>query len=173
MECDVDENAESDDQNAESDDQNEDNEFNEDNEDDYGDEEDHDDDNTELFSLNLKCRGCTFGENQVVLSTCRKLGRDMGKLEVRLSFEHDNPVDKNAIAFQVKLNDEWKRIGYVGVAHIPRVREAIEENKIDGISLSSILLKSLPSGKTYYTCFCNILKIGKWSRLSTTNAYNK
>ena len=46
-------------------------------------------------------------------------------VQVRAKFEPDNIEDKNAIKFEVLLDDTWYIIGYCGVKKIPKLHKGL------------------------------------------------
>lgn len=141
-----------------------------DSEEDTFDETDESDDQN---SITIKVSGCTYGTCQDNLKMCRDEGKRLLSLPVKLEAEPENVVDSNAITFKVFVKGEWRKIGYVGLPHIPRVKKAIDDDSIINVSISSIMKKTLPSLKTYLKGFCNILKSGKWAAICLNNVYNK
>lgn len=72
-------------------------------------------------SLELKVAGVTFGSRQVALK--RLTTYDPSEIEVTLSSEPENPVDKNAVAVMVSVNGGSQyRIGYVPVEEAKTVK---------------------------------------------------
>ena len=83
--------------------------------------------------VTFKCLGSTKDKQY---QDCLKEARD--KLErglvvpVRLLHEHDNPADKNAVAFQcqVQHGGAWKTFGYVARELTVHVRTVLETEKL-------------------------------------------
>ena len=57
---------------------------------------------------------------------------------LRLCPEPDNPVDKNTIAFQYKLNDKWNMFGYIVRELTADVHKAMQDNSIQEVSFKTI-----------------------------------
>ena len=138
------------------------------------DEADAEKDVNELYSIILQCKGGTYPEQQVNISKLRKMRSAMIDMDVQLNKEPDNAADRNALAFYVVIDGIMKRIGYVGVQDIPRMKLAIDNDEIFSIKISSckaVYRKAVK--KSLFELFCAVTKKGKWPESDASNYYNK
>lgn len=94
---------------------------------------------TEIHSLVFKCIGSTKEMcYQEALKRAVDL-RDKGEnVPVRVHHEPDNPIDSRAIAFECKIKNEWKFIGYIVREALDAVHEALESQRITEIKIEWI-----------------------------------
>ena len=79
--------------------------------------------------------------------------------------EPDNCFDANAIAFEIQINDEWRRVGYLVSEVLQAVHHAIENQAIQSVRLEWVKFITHWSRSTPgWYCRINIEKIGPWTK---------
>ena len=92
--------------------------------------------------------------------------REGQTIDVMLRPEPHNKYDAKAIAFVIKENHKWKRVGYVVREALDGVHEAMKKEGILKVEVNCIkyLLHWSRSGPGWYAAI-DITKIGKWSAM--------
>ena len=135
-------------------------------------EDDAASDDSELFTINLRCRGSTYEPNLSNLAKLHAVSQDLSKVQIKLSKEVTNLVDRNALAYKAKLNDEYVTIGYVGLHHLPRMHAALSQGSV-AVTVTSLRRSYSVIAKKYiYICHCAHTKPGKWQKPNFDNKYN-
>lgn len=114
----------------------------------------------------FKCIGATRDDgHQEALQAAAKKLKGGYEVCVQLQPKADNPVDSNAIAFQCRLENEWKRIGFVVQEALGYVHNALQQNTITSVKFSWVkfLLCWSHSGPGFYAGIA-ISKKGEWSK---------
>ena len=83
-------------------------------------------------------------------------------IPVKLQPEPNNPIDSKAIAFMCKVENDWERIGYVVQEALDDVHEAINTNKILGVSFQWIKFIVYFKTPGWYAGI-KITRSGEWS----------
>ena len=84
-----------------------------------------------LYSVCFKCIGTTKEQSyQDILAEAAQKKRAGINVEVRLSPEPHNPFDANLIAFEILVNAEWKRVGYMVSEVLNAVHQALHNKEI-------------------------------------------
>ena len=121
---------------------------------------DHDD---EVCSVNFKCLGSTRQvAHQDALQAARDALLTRQPLHVRLEFEPENEIDANAICFEVCIDGNWKRIGYVARELTQYVRQAIDSGKIISVSAQWIRYRYWPNSGFGFYAAVTVTKRGRW-----------
>ena len=112
------------------------------------DDDDDDDNDDDIVSKIFRCAGCSYNVYQGPLSESGRLTSQNVSVNAHLHLEPQNLVDKNAIAFQLFVNDSWCSTGYVYVENIPIVYSALQNNELKSVFLHHIQSKYHPA--VYY-----------------------
>lgn len=127
---------------------------------------------TEVF----KCIGASRDPNcqEVLASASQQLKK--GNVEVQLRLEPENPFDSRAVEFVCKVDNQWKRIGYVVREALDAVHDAMNKKTITSVEFGWVkyLLHWSRSGPGWYAGI-SITKKGQWPaevvRCSSTRKY--
>ena len=88
-------------------------------------------------TVTFKCMGTTkdsdIQETLRYVASAIKEGKDT---PVRLKPEPENPVDANAISFECRIQEDWKKIGYVVQETLTVVHDAITRQDILSIKIA-------------------------------------
>ena len=124
--------------------------------------------------LVLKVMGGTYDPHQANIKALREKKDNVCDVDIRITPEPHNIVDKNALLIEVLMNDnEWAPIGYIGVEHIKRVKASIDKQEITSIRVKDIKRKFTPIVQTFvYTCYITIVKHGSWKPKDFKASYN-
>ena len=116
-----------------------------------------------IVSLQLPTQLClsVLGEELLALAK-KKSARDDVNIPVKLQPEPNNPIDSKAIAFMCKVENDWERIGYVVQEALDDVHEAINTNKILGVSFQWIKFIVYFKTPGWYAGI-KITRSGEWS----------
>ena len=94
-------------------------------------------------------------------------------VQVRAKFEPDNIEDKNAIKFEVLLDDTWYIIGYCGVKKIPKLHKALTNNEVKTVSLLFVKRQWIPWRSSFeFNASVSVVKTGPWEEDDPNNQYN-
>ena len=92
---------------------------------------------TRTRTVTFKCVGSTHDPcAQECLSKVSKLLREDKTVEVKIVPEPNNQYDARAIAFHCKVNNEWKRIGYIVRECLEHVHRPMAERRITEVKLA-------------------------------------
>lgn len=132
-----------------------------------------DDIDGDYYSIILRVKGCVFPELQPNVRALRNLGLEAQNAEFCLRYEPENTVDRNAIAYYVKVLGAWLKLGYVCVSSIERVKKALMDHSFVSVRLDKIVLATrLHNNDSVFKCFCVLTKRGKWGPPNVQNVYN-
>ena len=81
---------------------------------------------------------------------------------VRVAEKPDNEVDTNAVAFQVKLDDQWERIGYVASELAVHVKDAMRKNAIKSLQVKWIKYRYWPRYGFGFYAAIKVTRKGRW-----------
>ncbi len=116
------------------------------------------------YSVVFKCIGSMKEQNyQDVLANAALSIRKKVTIGVRLTPEPANPVDAKAIAFELFVDDRWKRVGYMVTEVLDSVHQAINNNSIISTDLEWVKFithwsRSAPG----WYCGIKITRTGPW-----------
>ena len=129
-------------------------------------EDDPDDDSIPAIThaVVFKCIGCNKEKRyqELLALAKKKSARDDVNIPVKLQPEPNNPIDSKAIAFMCKVENDWERIGYVVQEALDDVHEAINTNKILGVSFQWIKFIVYFKTPGWYAGI-KITRSGEWS----------
>ena len=115
--------------------------------------------------VTFKCIGSSRDPDcQEVLAQASKTIKDGEHIDVKLCPEPGNKYDAKAIAFIIRLDNEWRRIGYVVHEVLDVVHDALGREEIVQVEMKWVkyLLHWSKSGPGWYTGI-DITKMGDWS----------
>lgn len=122
-------------------------------------------------TITLRVRGCTYDPHQTRLYNIHEMNTSLSEILIHLTPEPENPVDRNAIAYQVTTNGTSETVGYVGIPHIPRISYALKEGNVE-VKVKLIKRQyNIPAKKYIYKLFCTHTKIGKWKPIVSGQKY--
>ena len=89
---------------------------------------------------------------------------ELGKVDVKLVPEPENPFDAKAISFVTFCDGKWHRIGYVVREALDDVHSAMNDNQIMNVCFDWVKYRIhwVLSGPGHYAAI-NVTKQGKWS----------
>ena len=120
-----------------------------------------------LFSKEIWCAGSSFDKYKDTVYKLRSCQEDDLPVELQIVKEKDNPVDRNALLFQVLFCNKWEPFGYVPCSQIPKVTYAMNNKQIVDVNLQLVKLR-----KSKYVVFVNIVKKGNWKKDEKSCTYN-
>lgn len=121
---------------------------------------------TQTHTVTFKCIGSVHDlAAQETLSKMSKILREGGTVQTKIEPEPDNQYDANAIAFMCRIDDNWKRIGYIVRECLEHVHLALSERRILAVKISwaKYLTCWSRSGPGFYAGV-NISIRGEWHR---------
>ena len=128
-----------------------------------------------LYSEEFRLTGCNMREEfQKTLELCRTHMLKNENIPVRLQRETTNPVDENAIVFQVQVpgNDSWRNVGYVAVDKIPKVSAALVNQEITEMVMDIPRFGHSARIPGYFSSV-TVTKKNKWPPNDPNNVYKK
>ena len=106
----------------------------------------------------------TVQSQEILAESARRLKKGE-PLEIRLRVESNNPKDSRAIAFDCKLESDWKLVGYVVHEALDGVHYAIDKGLIVSVAFDWIrfITHWSHSGPGWY-CGIRISRKGEWPK---------
>ncbi|XP_078605195.1 uncharacterized protein LOC144878465 [Branchiostoma floridae x Branchiostoma japonicum] len=144
------------------------------NEDSGGDTDTEEQDGQTQSGQIFRVAGCTWQTYyQDALDACSTLRQEGKEVETRAVFETDNLHDKNAIKFEVFVNDSWQIVGHCPGPKIPKLTRAMKKGDVTDITLNRLRLEYCPPAqKNLYKAYVKIVKKGSWEKDSVNYKYN-
>ncbi|XP_019613815.1 PREDICTED: uncharacterized protein LOC109461810 [Branchiostoma belcheri] len=133
-----------------------------------------DDDDRTLSGQIFAVAGSTWQAcYQDALDKCSALRRDGTDVETRAAFEPNNVKDKNAIKFEVFVENCWQVVGYCPGTKVPKLTRAMNKGDVTEIAVHKLQLSyCAPAKKNLYKAYVKIVKKGTWERDSLNYKYN-
>ncbi|XP_035699276.1 uncharacterized protein LOC118431936 [Branchiostoma floridae] len=144
------------------------------NEDSGGDTDTEERDDQRLSGQIFRVAGSTWQTcYQEALDACSTLRREGKDIETRAVFERDNIKDKNAIKFEVFVDNSWQIVGHCPGPKIPKLTRAMKKGVVIEITLHRLTLDyCTPAKKNLYKAYVKIVKEGTWEKDSVNYQYN-
>ncbi|XP_035667161.1 uncharacterized protein LOC118409893 [Branchiostoma floridae] len=110
---------------------------------------------------------------QAVLDKCEKLRREGEDVKVQLAFEPTNIKDRNAIVFEMFIENTWQIVGYCPGPKVPKVTRAMRNGTITEIVMHKLThAYCFPAKKFMYKVKVKIVKRGSWEGDATDYRFN-
>jgi len=117
-----------------------------------------------VYREDFRLTGCNMRQNcQFTLRLCRAHMLEKRPVQIRVEPEPTNPVDRNALCFQVQLPEDltWHTVGYVAADKISKVRSAYDNHEIMEMEMEIPHFGHSARVPGYFSTV-HIVKQGKW-----------
>lgn len=128
----------------------------------------------------IKVRGSVWEEGyQKAIRACRVALSDEPSSAIKVHLDKDpaNVKDKNAIAVSLSCqqrNISKAIVGYIGLENIVRVNQAMQQKKLENVSVHNFksYFSPPPESKRVWQINISLTKKGKWPNIKTGLVYN-